>query len=84
METIPDAAGPEGRVCLRLWFRAHRLVLLLLGLVSLVGMPYSVLMPVFAREILHGGDMRFSSKRLILYVSRSMFFPEPHQFADDG
>jgi len=32
-----------------------RLVLLLLGLVSLVGMPYSVLMPVFAREILHGG-----------------------------
>lgn len=32
-----------------------RLVLLLLALVSLVGMPYSVLMPVFAREILHGG-----------------------------
>jgi len=28
---------------------------LLLGLVSLVGMPYSVLMPVFASEILHGG-----------------------------
>ncbi len=32
-----------------------RAILLLLGLVSLVGMPYSVLMPVFAREILHGG-----------------------------
>lgn len=32
-----------------------RLLLLLLALVSLVGMPYSVLMPVFAREILHGG-----------------------------
>jgi MFS family permease len=30
-------------------------ILLLLGLVSLVGMPYSVLMPVFAKEILHGG-----------------------------
>src|SRR3974377_458181 len=28
---------------------------LLLGVVSLVGMPYSVLMPVFASQILHGG-----------------------------
>ena len=32
-----------------------RALLLLLGLVSLVGMPYSVLMPVFAGKILHGG-----------------------------
>ena len=32
-----------------------RAVLLLLGLVSLVGMPYTVLMPVFADKILHGG-----------------------------
>jgi MFS family permease len=32
-----------------------RAVLLLLGVVSLVGMPYSVLMPVFADKILHGG-----------------------------
>jgi MFS family permease len=32
-----------------------RAMLLLLGLVSLVGMPYSVLMPVFASQILHGG-----------------------------
>ncbi|HKV46496.1 MAG TPA: MFS transporter [Candidatus Acidoferrales bacterium] len=31
-----------------------RAILLLLGLVSLVGMPYSVLMPVFATKILHG------------------------------
>lgn len=30
-------------------------VLILLGVVSLVGMPYSVLMPVFADKILHGG-----------------------------
>ncbi len=30
-------------------------LLLLLALVSLVGMPYTVLMPVFANEILHGG-----------------------------
>ena len=32
-----------------------RSLLLLLGLVSLVGMPYSVLMPIFADRILHGG-----------------------------
>jgi MFS family permease len=31
-----------------------RAILLLLGLVSLVGMPYTVLMPVFATKILHG------------------------------
>jgi MFS family permease len=30
-------------------------LLLLIGLVSLVGMPYTVLMPVFADQILHGG-----------------------------
>ena len=32
-----------------------RSVLLFLALVSLVGMPYSVLMPIFAAAILHGG-----------------------------
>ncbi len=32
-----------------------KIILLLLGLVSFVGMPYSVLMPVFASQILHGG-----------------------------
>jgi MFS family permease len=32
-----------------------RAVLLLLAVVSLVGMPYSVLMPIFADKILHGG-----------------------------
>src|SRR6185295_1811131 len=32
-----------------------RALLLLLGLVSLVAMPYTVLMPVFADQILHGG-----------------------------
>ena len=30
-------------------------LLLLLGLVSLTGMPYAVLMPIFADQILHGG-----------------------------
>ena len=36
-------------------FTPIRSVLLLLALVSLIGMPYRVLMPIFARDILHGG-----------------------------
>ena len=32
-----------------------RVLLLLVGLISLLGMPYAVLMPVFADRILHGG-----------------------------
>lgn len=36
-------------------FAPIRDVLLLLALVSLVGMPYTVLMPVFANDVLHGG-----------------------------
>jgi MFS family permease len=36
-------------------FSPIRAVLLLLALVSLMGMPYTVLMPVFARDSLHGG-----------------------------
>jgi MFS family permease len=33
-----------------------RSILLLIALVSLTGMPYSVLMPIFARDILHGNS----------------------------
>jgi MFS family permease len=36
-------------------FAPIRAVLLLLALMSLMGMPYVVLMPVFAKDILHGG-----------------------------
>ena len=36
-------------------FPPIRAVLLLVALVSLVGMPYPVLMPIFAAEVLHGG-----------------------------
>jgi len=36
-------------------FSPIRSLLLLLGLVSLMGMPYQVLMPIFAGKILHGG-----------------------------
>jgi len=32
-----------------------RSILLFLGLVSFIGMPYTVLMPIFAKDILHGG-----------------------------
>ena len=34
-------------------------IILLLGLISLMGMPYAVLMPIFAKEILHGGSHTF-------------------------
>jgi MFS family permease len=40
-----------------LGFPPIRAVLVVLGLVSLVGIPYSVLLPVFARDVL-GGDAR--------------------------
>jgi MFS family permease len=36
-------------------FAPLRAILLMLGLISLMGMPYTVLMPVFARDILKGG-----------------------------
>jgi MFS family permease len=36
-------------------FRPIRSIILLLALVSLVGVPYSVLMPVFATDVFHGG-----------------------------
>ena len=36
-------------------FAPIRSIMMLLGLVSLMGMPYQVLMPVFAKKILHGG-----------------------------
>jgi MFS family permease len=36
-------------------YPAIRSVLLLIGLISLLGMPYMVLMPAFARDILQGG-----------------------------
>jgi MFS family permease len=36
-------------------FRPIRSILLLLALISVVGMPYTALMPIFAGRILHGG-----------------------------
>jgi MFS family permease len=40
-------------------FPPIRSILLLLALVSLMGVPYTVLLPVFARDILHGGANTF-------------------------
>jgi MFS family permease len=40
-------------------FAPIRAVILLLGLVSLMGMSYSVLLPVFAKEVLHGSSHTF-------------------------
>jgi len=40
-------------------FTPIRYIILLLALVSLMGMPYTILMPVFAKEILHGGSHTF-------------------------
>jgi MFS family permease len=38
-----------------------RALMILLGLVSMTGMPYVVLMPIFADRILHGGGQQFAS-----------------------
>jgi len=40
-------------------FAPIRGILLLVALVSLTGMPYTVLVPIFAKEILHGGAHTF-------------------------
>jgi MFS family permease len=40
-------------------FAPIRYIILLLALVSLAGMPYTVLMPIFAKEIIHGGAHTF-------------------------
>jgi MFS family permease len=40
-------------------FAPIRHLILLLALVSLMSMPYTVLMPVFAKEVLHGGSHTF-------------------------
>jgi MFS family permease len=36
-------------------FQPVRMILSLFALVSLMGMPYTVLMPIFAKQVLHGG-----------------------------
>ncbi len=40
-------------------FAPIRAILALLAFVSLTAMPYAVLMPVFAKQVLHGGPHTF-------------------------
>jgi MFS family permease len=37
-------------------FKPIKNILMLLALMSIIGMPYTVLMPIFAKDILHGGS----------------------------
>jgi MFS family permease len=68
MEMIPRKTAAKSPQFLQGWkegfsyafgFAPIRTLLLLLGLISFMGMPYVVLMPVFARDILHGGPHTF-------------------------
>lgn len=40
-------------------FKPIKSVILLLGLISLMGMPYTILIPVFAKDVFHGGAHTF-------------------------
>jgi MFS family permease len=68
MKMIPRKTAAKNPQFLQGWkegfssafgFAPIRSLLLLLGLISFMGMPYTVLMPVFARDILHGGSHSF-------------------------
>lgn len=55
LEIVPFLQGLKDGYHHTFGFSPTRYIILLLGLVSLMGMPYLVLMPVFAKDILHGG-----------------------------
>ena len=63
--SIRKVASPIAHVIEGFRFVRHtapiRALLLLVGLVSLLAMPYTVLMPVFADRILHGGGQQFAA-----------------------
>ncbi len=67
MGTSPHYGKPRGRIVHELHegvryvfsFSPIRNILMLVGFISLAGMPYTVLVPVFAKEILHGGAHTF-------------------------
>lgn len=68
MKITPREAKPQNRNVMQnmkegfrytFGFIPIRYIILLLALVSLMGMPYTVLMPVFAKTILHGGPHTF-------------------------
>ena len=63
IQPLPRRSGPAASMLEQLkegWayvsgFEPVRTILLLFALVSLMGMPYVVLMPIFAAQVLHGG-----------------------------
>jgi MFS family permease len=69
MQVTPRAIRPMGSAIAHVIegfrFVRHtapiRALLILVGLVSLVAMPYTVLMPIFADRILHGGGLKFAA-----------------------
>ena len=67
LDPVPQLLKQNRNVLHELWegftyafgFGPIRSILLLVALVSLTGMPYAVLIPVFAKEVLHGGAHTF-------------------------
>lgn len=55
-EPLPFFQGLRDGYRYTFGFAPTRYIILLLGLISMMGMPHLVLMPVFARDILHGGS----------------------------
>jgi hypothetical protein len=54
-ESVPLLQGLRDGYRYTFGFAPTRYIILLLGLISLMGMPYLILMPIFAKDLLHGG-----------------------------
>jgi MFS family permease len=59
VEHLPVFQGLKEGYQYAFGFRPILYLLVLMALIGLMGMPYMVLMPVFARDILHGGPQTF-------------------------
>jgi MFS family permease len=59
IEHLPVFRGLKEGYQYALRFRPILYILVLMALIGLMGMPYMVIMPVFARDILHGGPQTF-------------------------
>ena len=55
-------------------FAPIRSILLLLAVVSIMGMPYTILMPIFAERILHGGPYTLGFLSTAAEIRRSWAF----------
>jgi MFS family permease len=59
VEHLPVFQGLKEGYKYAIGFRPILYILVLMALIGLMGMPYMVIMPVFARDILHGGPQTF-------------------------